>query len=62
MEILFTIIGIILLLAGGTGISLTCINYQLATLNWIECILTFGVFTVLGIATIVVLTLTPRET
>ena len=62
MEVLFTIIGIILLVAGGTGIVLTCINYPVATLNWIEGILTFGVFTILGIAAIVILTLTPRET
>ena len=61
MELLFTIVGIILLLAGGTGIVVTCINYTLATLNWIEGILTFGVFVILGIATIVILTITPRE-
>ena len=62
MEVLFTIIGIILLVAGGIGIFLTCSNYPLATLDWIEGILTFGVFTILGVATIVLLTLTPRET
>ena len=62
MEILFTIVGIILLVAGGTGIVLTSVNYPVATLDWIEGILTFGVFTILGIAAIVILTLTPRET
>ena len=36
MEVLFTIIGIILLVAGSTGIVLTCINYPLATLDWLD--------------------------
>lgn len=62
MEILFTIVGIILLLAGGTGIILTSINYPVGILDWVEGILTFGVFTILGIAAIVILTVTPRET
>ena len=62
MEILFTIVGIILLLAGGTGIILTSINYPVGILDWVEGILTFGVFAILGIAAIVILTVTPRET
>ena len=62
MGILFAIVGIILFITGGTGIVLTSINYSVATLNWIEGLLTFGTFTILGIATIIVLLLTPRET
>jgi len=62
MEVLFAIVGILLLVAGGIGLVLTCSNYPIATLEWIEGTLTYGVFVILGLAAIVILTLTPRET
>jgi hypothetical protein len=61
MEVLFTIVGIILLIAGGIGIFFTWSNYPLASLDWIEGTLTYGVFVILGLTAIVILTLTPRE-
>ena len=62
MVILFTIMGLVLLVAGGTGLFLTYANYPMATLDWIEGNLTYGVFTLLGLATIIVVTMVPRET
>ena len=62
MGVLLAIVGILLLVAGGIGLVLTCSNYPIATLEWIEGTLTYGVFVILGLATIVILTLTPRET
>jgi len=62
MVILFSIVGLVLLFAGGTGLVLTYANYPLATLDWIEGNLTYGVFTVLGIAVIILATMIPRET
>ncbi len=62
MVILFTIVGLLLLVAGGAGLFLTYTNFPLATLDWIEGNLTYGVFVVLGLATIIVVTMTPRET
>jgi hypothetical protein len=62
MVILFSIVGLVLLVAGGAGLVLTYANYPLATLDWIEGNLTYGVFTVLGIAVIILATMIPRET
>ena len=62
MGVLFAIVGILLLVAGGIGLVLTCSNYAIATLEWIEGTLTYGIFVILGLAAIVILTLTPRET
>ena len=62
MAILFTIVGLILLIAGGSGLFITYTNYSLATLDWIEGNLTYGVFVILGLAAIIVVTMTPRET
>ncbi|MEJ2740020.1 MAG: hypothetical protein P8105_09385 [Dehalococcoidia bacterium] len=61
MIILSTIAGIVLLGAGSVGMVLTWINYQIATLNWIEGILTYGVFVVLGLVIIGFILMTPRE-
>ena len=61
MGILFTVVGLVLLVAGGIGLVLTCSNYLTATLDWIEGILTYGVFVILGLSAIIILTLTPRE-
>ena len=62
MVILFSIVGLVLLVAGGAGLVLTYANFPLATLDWIEGNLTYGVFTALGIAVIILTTMIPRET
>ncbi|MCK4782334.1 MAG: hypothetical protein KAV87_01185 [Desulfobacteraceae bacterium] len=62
MVILFSIVGLVLLVAGGAGLVLTYANFPLATLDWIEGNLTYGVFTILGIAVIILATMIPRET
>ncbi len=62
MVILFTIMGLFLVVAGGVGLVLTSANFPLATLDWIEGNLTYGVFTVLGLALIILVIITPRET
>jgi hypothetical protein len=61
MEILFIIVGLILLLSGGAGLFLTLTSYAVDSLAWLEGILTYGVFFLLGITVIVVLTIMPRE-
>ncbi|MBN2238870.1 MAG: hypothetical protein JW712_03775 [Dehalococcoidales bacterium] len=61
MVILGTIVGIILLAAGGVGLALTWINYAVASTQWIEGLLTYGVFAVLGLAVLILVILTPRE-
>ena len=63
MVLLFTVVWITLLVAGGIGLFLTWDNYSVATLDWIEGTLTYGVFVILGLAVIVGMMLTPpRET
>ena len=62
MVILFSIMGLVLLVAGGAGLVLTYANFPLATLDWIEGNLTYGVFTFLGIAVIILATMIPRDT
>jgi len=62
MVILFTIVGLLLLGAGSVGLFITYANFPLATLDWINGNLTYGMFTVLGIAIIILVTITPRET
>ncbi len=61
MAVLFTIVALLLLVAGSIGLILTCGNYPPATLDWIEGILTYGIFVILGLSAIVFVTLTPRE-
>ena len=61
MIILFVIVGLLLLVAGGIGLSLTYANFSMATLDWIEGNLTYGVFIVLGLAIIALITVIPRE-
>ena len=62
MAIIFTIVGLILLIAGGAGLFHTYTNYSVAALGWIEGNLTYGVFVILGLAAIIVVAMTPRET
>jgi len=61
MVIVSTILGIVLIAAGSVGVVLTWINYQAASLNWIEGLLTYGVFLVLGLGIIAVIVMIPRE-
>lgn len=61
MSIIFTLVGLLLLVAGGIGLFLTYTNYPTGSLDWIEGNLTYGIFAVLGLATIIVITLTPRR-
>lgn len=62
MALLFTIVWITLVIAGGIGLFLTWANYSVATLDWIEGTLTYGVFVILGLAVIVSMILMPTET
>ena len=61
MVILFTIVGLLLLVAGSVGLFITNVNFPPATLDWIDGNLTYGVFTIVGIASIILVTMTPRE-
>ena len=61
MIILGTFVGILLFVAGGVGIALTWANYDPGSLHWIEGLLTYGVFTLLGLAVIIMIVLTPKE-
>ena len=61
MIILFAIVGLLLLVAGGIGLTLTYANFPLATLDWIEGNITYGIFVVLGLAIIALITVIPRE-
>ncbi|NLE07794.1 MAG: hypothetical protein GX631_00895 [Dehalococcoidales bacterium] len=61
MVILGTIVGIILLFAGGVGLTITFINYDVVSLPWIEGLLTYGVFALLGLAVIALLLMMPHD-
>ncbi len=61
MVVLFTIVGLLLLVAGSFGLIITNANFTPATLDWIDGNLTYGVFTILGIASIILITMTHRE-
>lgn len=61
MIVLSTIIGIILLAAGGFGLTLTFINYPVSSFEWVNGLLTYGVFTLLGLAIIIFIVMTPKE-
>ena len=61
MIILGTIVGILLFVAGCVGVALTWINYNLGSLHWIEGLLTFGVFALVGLAVIIMIVMTPKE-
>ena len=60
--IISTIVGIILFVGGCVGVVLTWLNYQVSSLTWIEGLLTYGMFAVLGLGIIVFIVMTPRET
>lgn len=60
--IISTIVGIILFVGGCAGVVLTWINYQVSSLPWIEGLLTYGMFALLGLGIIVFIVMTPRET
>ncbi len=64
MGTLFTgamIIGLLLLIAGVTGIFLTFINFTSGSPYWIQGNLTYGTFTAVGLTIIVLLTITGPE-
>ena len=61
MFLLFLIVALILLIAGGIGLFLTNANYIFGNLNWILGNLTFGTFTILGLALILFLTIFSSE-
>ena len=61
MIVLSTIVGIILFVGGCAGVVLTWINYQVSSTPWIEGLLTYGMFTILGLGMIVFIVMTPRE-
>jgi hypothetical protein len=61
MIIVSTIAGIVLFIGGCAGIILTWVNYQVSTISWIEGLLTYGMFAVLGLAIITIMVMTPRE-
>jgi hypothetical protein len=61
MTVLFAVVGLLVLIAGGAGLFITYTNYSAGSLDWIEGNLIYGVFLVIGLATIIVLTLTPRR-
>ena len=48
-------IGMLLLIAGSSGLAVTFTNFTVGDPHWIQGILTFGVFTVVGLVTIVIL-------
>ncbi len=53
MSTLFMIlpfIGILLLISGGIGLFITNLNYPAGDLTWIQGNLTYGVFTLIGLA------------
>ena len=58
---LFGIVGLLLFVAGSVGLIITNTNFPPATLDWIDGNLTYGVFTIVGIASIILVTITPRE-
>ena len=59
MGIFFMVIGLILLIAGGTGLFFTYTNFAFDSLDWILGTLTYGTFAVIGIAIIVFLAILP---
>ncbi len=61
MAIISSIVGIILFVGGCAGVVLTWINYQVSSINWIEGLLTYGMFAVLGLGIIAIVVMTPRE-
>ena len=65
MSTLFMIlpfIGILLLIAGGIGLFVINVNYPASDLNWIQGNLTYGVFTLVGLAITVCFMISGLET
>ncbi|HUT67881.1 MAG TPA: hypothetical protein VMW86_04955 [Dehalococcoidales bacterium] len=61
MFIFFMILALILLIAGGIGLFHVNVNLASGTNLWIYGNITFGVFTIVGIAILVFLALFNRE-
>ena len=58
---LMTFIGLLLLIVGSIGLIITFINFSLGDSHWFQGILAFGVFTVVGLVTIVFLAMKGSE-
>ena len=56
-----TFIGLLLLIVGSIGIVITFMNFSVGDSHWFQGILTFGVFTVVGLVTIVFLAMKGSE-
>ncbi len=61
MFILFMILALILLIAGGVGLFHTNINLAAGTNLWIYGNITFGTFTIVGIAVLIFMALFNKE-
>ncbi|HEY51784.1 MAG TPA: hypothetical protein G4O20_08285 [Dehalococcoidia bacterium] len=65
MSTLFMIlpfIGILLLISGGIGLFVVNLNYSAGDLIWIQGNLTYGVFTLIGLAITISFTISGLET
>ncbi|KPK23605.1 MAG: hypothetical protein AMJ70_03110 [Dehalococcoidia bacterium SG8_51_3] len=56
-----TFVALLLFIVGSIGIVITFINFSIGDPHWFHGILTFGVFTVVGLATIVFLAMRSPE-
>lgn len=64
MGMLFKImpfLGLLLLITGSIGLVTTYINFAVGSLDWVQGNLTYGTFTVLGLAIIVCLMISGPE-
>ena len=61
MFIFFMILALIFLITGGIGLFYTNINFTSASPHWIYGNLTFGTFTIVGIAAIIFLAIFNSE-
>ncbi|MFQ6121829.1 MAG: hypothetical protein ACE5LA_02045 [Dehalococcoidales bacterium] len=64
MGILFTgatIIGLLLLIAGGIGLFITYTGFAWGSPEWVQGNLTYGTFTIIGVAILVLLVISGPE-
>lgn len=54
-------IGLFLILAGGIGLFVTTTNLALGDTLWIQGIITYGVFTIIGIAIVICIMISGPE-
>lgn len=53
MVILYTLISILLLIAGGVGLFVTYTGSELGTTVWIQGTITYGVFLLIGVMVVI---------